>query len=76
MVMQTVLEREKTTDYTLAWDESYARDSRGRPVGWAMGWIEERNHPYFFVLNIEGTRGAVTLLRKILTQQGFFKGVK
>lgn len=75
-VMQTVLEREKTPNYTLAWDEAYARDSAGRPVGWAVGWIEERNHPYFFVLNIDGASGAEALMRKILTQQGFFKGVK
>lgn len=85
-VMRTVMEREKTTNYTLAWSEAYTRDSAGRPLGWAIGWIEERHHPYFFVLNIGagvagGTGGefsgkAGDLMRKILTQQGFFKGVK
>lgn len=75
-VMKAVLEREKTQNYTLAWDESYARDSTGKPVGWALGWIVERNHVYLFVLNIDGASGAEALLRKILTQQGFFKGVK
>ncbi|TDW99530.1 penicillin-binding transpeptidase domain-containing protein [Dinghuibacter silviterrae] len=74
-VMRTVMEREKTTLYTLAWTENYTSDSTGHPVGWALGWIEERNHPYFFVLNIDGDKGAGVLMRKILTQQGFFKGV-
>jgi beta-lactamase class D len=75
-VMKTVMEREKTTLYTLAWTENYAADSAGHPVGWVLGWIEERNHPYFFVLNTNGDKGAGLLMRKILTQQGFFKGVK
>jgi beta-lactamase class D len=74
-VMKTVMEREKTTLYTLAWTENYTRDSTGRPVAWVAGWVEERNHPYFFVLNTDGTAGAAVLMRKILTQQGFFKGV-
>ena len=78
-VMRTVMEREKTTNYTLAWSEAYTRDSTGAPLGWALGWVEERNHPYFFVLNVSGSGAqgkAGELMRKILAQQGFFKGVK
>jgi beta-lactamase class D len=78
-VMRTVMEREKTTNYTLAWTEAYTRDSTGAPLGWALGWVEERNHPYFFVLNIGGSGAegkAGDLMRKILAREGFFKGVK
>ena len=25
----------------------------GHALGWVVGWIEENQHPYFFVLNIE-----------------------
>jgi beta-lactamase class D len=78
-VMRTVMEREKTTNYTLAWSEAYTHDSTGAPLGWALGWVEERNHPYFFVLNIGGSGAegkAGELMRKILAQQGFFKGVR
>jgi beta-lactamase class D len=78
-VMQKVLEREKTTNYTLAWLEAYTGDSTGRPLAWVMGWVMERQHPYFFVLNYEGSNECglpEKLMRKVLTQQGLFKGVK
>ena len=78
-VMRTVMQRENTANYTLAWCDAFARDSTGQPVDWVLGWVEERRHPYFFVLNFSGSSACGKgegLMRKILTQQGFFKGVK
>jgi beta-lactamase class D len=56
---------------------------RGHFLGWAMGWVEENKHPYFFVLNIEtpdpnvDIRGiGLQLVKKILARQGFFQGTK
>jgi len=52
-----------------------------RHIGWVLGWIEENNHPYFFVLNIEsfkenfdmaGVRQKI--LKDILKHLGFFEG--
>jgi beta-lactamase class D len=58
------------------WDEK-----TGRHIGWLVGWIEENNHPYFFVLNIEShdknfDMGPVRLkmVKEILKDLGFFEG--
>jgi beta-lactamase class D len=46
-----------------------------------VGWIEENNHPYFFVLNLESpeknfdmTTVRMKILKGILKQLGFFVG--
>jgi beta-lactamase class D len=53
----------------------------GHSLGWIVGWIEENQHPYFFVLQIEhpsktfdiaGVR--LKLLKDILRHYGFFEG--
>ena len=53
----------------------------GHPSDGVVGWIEENNHPYFFVLNIESPNpdfdiGTVRrkMLNDILGYLGFFKG--
>ena len=54
-----------------------------RQIGWVVGWIEENNHPYFFVLNFESKDKNVDMvtlrmkiLKGILSQLGFMKGAK
>jgi beta-lactamase class D len=56
----------------------------GKAIGWALGWIEENRHPYFFVVNLDmdgdirqdtGLIG-LEIARKILRQMGFFGGTK
>lgn len=58
------------------WDEK-----TGKHIGWLVGWIEENEHPYFFVLNIESRdrnfdMGPVRLkiVKDILKDLGFFEG--
>ncbi len=56
----------------------------GKAISWALGWIEENRHPYFFVVNLDRD-GAVPqdtdmiglgIARKILREMGFFAGTK
>jgi beta-lactamase class D len=44
---------ENNTNYRLAYKTGWGYTERGHGLGWVAGWIEENNHPYFFVLNIE-----------------------
>jgi beta-lactamase class D len=72
---------ENETTYKLSYKTGWGRNERGDHLAWLVGWIEENNHPYFFVLNFEsadpnadipGIR--MKILKGILTQLGFFKG--
>lgn len=82
-VVRSAMIRESNSRYDLAYISGEALDSGDRKVGWVVGWVEESVHPYFFVLNIEGSgpgtdlsATGVDLMRKILVSEGFFKGVK
>jgi len=82
MVKQAMLWESKvkySLSYKTGWGISNA--NTGRQQGWIVGWIEENNHPYFFVLNFEtNDRNAdiaairMDILKKCLTQMGFFEG--
>ena len=60
----------------------WGRDTiTNRNIGWMLGWIEENNHPYFFVLNLETHDAGIDMvkvrmkiLKDILKQLGFFDG--
>lgn len=54
-----------------------------RNIGWVVGWIEENEHPYFFVLNLESSDKEfdmvtvrMKVLKEILAHLGFMKGNK
>jgi len=60
------------------WDSTHKRH-----VGWVVGWIEENQHPYFFVLNLQSPDPAfdmmsvrMKILKDILNHMGFMKGKK
>ncbi len=72
---------ENNTNYRLAYKTGWGFDEKGNNIGWITGWVEENNHPYFFVLNIEspeknfdmvGVR--MKILKDILKKLGFFEG--
>jgi len=52
------------------------------PSFWIVGYVEENKHPYFFVMHLETkntqfhNESVVSLLKSILLQQGFLKGVR
>jgi beta-lactamase class D len=72
---------ENTTTYRLAYKTGWGRKENGDHLAWVVGWVEENNHPYFFVLNFESPDpGAdipkirMDILKGILKQLGFFEG--
>ena len=73
--------QEKNSNYSLSYKTGAALTANGHSLGWIIGWIEENQHPYFFVLQIENpsrdfamraTR--IKLLKDILKHYGFFEG--
>ena len=54
----------------------------GKNTAWVLGYVEENQHPYFFVLNTKAKKSTnltdnnINLLKKILLQQGFLKGTR
>ena len=72
---------ESNSNYRLGYKTGWGFTKNNHAIGWVVGWIEENNHPYFFVLNIESPEknfdmGPVRLkkLKDILKEQGFFEG--
>lgn len=72
---------ENTTMYRLAYKTGWGRKENGNHLAWSVGWIEENNHPYFFVLNFESSDAnadipaiRMKILKGILRQLGFFEG--
>ncbi len=72
---------ENETTYRLAYKTGWGRKENGNHLAWMVGWIEENNHPYFFVLNLESADAnadipaiRMKIIKGILTQLGFFKG--
>ncbi len=72
---------ENNTNYKLAYKTGWGNNEQGHHIGWTIGWVEENNHPYFFVLNIESPDPdfdmitiRMKMLKDILKQLGFFEG--
>ncbi|MGQ0738132.1 MAG: penicillin-binding transpeptidase domain-containing protein [Bacteroidota bacterium] len=72
---------EDNANYRLGYKTGWGFTERGHALGWIVGWIEENNHPYFFVLNIESPEKKfdmkpvrIKMLKDILKQLGFFEG--
>jgi beta-lactamase class D len=75
--------RESNTKYRMGYKTGMGYTEAGHLLGWVVGWIEENNHPYFFVLNLESADRNVEMstfrmkmLTDILDQLGFRKGEK
>lgn len=80
-MVQRAMLMESNTMYRLAYKTGTGTAPNGNTINWMIGWVEENNHPYFFVLNTESSAGNVLqperrkqLLTDILTVLGFFKG--
>ncbi len=74
---------ENNANYKLSYKTGWGTTENGNQLGWIIGWIEENRHPYFFVLNIESPNKSIDMpgirikmLKDILTQYEFFKGIK
>ncbi|MDE1192275.1 MAG: penicillin-binding transpeptidase domain-containing protein [Arachidicoccus sp.] len=79
-IVQNLMLKENNTMYSLSYKTSVHYDSKGRKIGWLLGWIEENRHVYFFVINAQGdsmTEAAlVKTLKEILVYKEFMKGDK
>ncbi len=72
---------ENNSNYRLGYKTGWGFTENGHSIGWIVGWIEENNHPYFFVLNIESPDKdfdmwavRMKMLKDILKELGFFEG--
>ena len=74
---------ESNTKYSLSYKTGwgFSSDNPKIHLGWVVGWIEENNHPYFFVLNFESRDPEadirtvrMDILKGILKKLGFFEG--
>lgn len=82
-LVREMMQQEQNTQYSLSYKTGwYIADSK-QSVGWVTGWVEENQHPYFFVLLVRSADPAadmktirLKILRNILTHYGFFKGDK
>ena len=81
--VKRVMKVEDTPEYRLAYKTGWTGwDERtGRHIGWMVGWIEENNHPYFFVLNLESKdrdfdmqQARLAILKGILKKKDFMQG--
>lgn len=72
--------KEDNANYKLSYIVS--SDSTANNAAWVVGYVEENKHPYFFVLNTNALKSDslvqknVQLLKQILLQQGFLKGLR
>lgn len=69
--------------YRLSYKTGWGQKENGNQLGWIVGWIEENNHPYFFVLNLESKEKdfdmvtiRMKILKDILKHLGFLEGKK
>lgn len=72
---------ESNTNYRLGYKTGWGFTEKGDNIGWVVGWIEENNHPYFFVLNIQSPdkdfdmwNVRMKMLKDILKELGFLEG--
>jgi beta-lactamase class D len=72
---------ENNANYRLGYKTGWGFTEKNHAIGWIVGWIEENNHPYFFVLNLESpdkdydmSKVRMKMLKDILKELGFFEG--
>ena len=81
-IVKKVMLQENNANYKLSYKTGLGNNEKGDGIGWIVGWIEENQHPYFFVLNVEAPHNTdisslrLTMLKGILRQLGFFEGKK
>ncbi len=81
IVKQAML-RESNSNYQLSYKTGWGFSENGNAIGWVVGWIVENNHPYPFVLNVEGPPNTdmatvrTNIVVGALKQLGFLEGKK
>jgi beta-lactamase class D len=80
-IVKKLMLQENNANYKLSYKTGWGFKENGNAIGWMTGWIEENQHVYFFVLNVEGPHNTdmtirTQILKSILKQLGFFEGKK
>ena len=82
-IVHRMMLQEDSAQYKLSYKTGWGFLPNGNPLGWAVGWIEENKHVYFFALNLESKdhkadigKMRLQILKSILKQLGFFEGKK
>ena len=72
---------EDNTEYKLSYKTGWGQNEKSNHLAWAVGWLEENRHPYFFVLNFESADPnadirtiRLKILKGILQQLGYMQG--
>ena len=80
-IFKKMIVKEDNASYKLSYIKG--SDSTQFSASWLLGYIEENKHPYFFVMhlqpknrNVVDSINSVGILKSILLQQGFLKGLR
>ncbi|OQY96424.1 MAG: class D beta-lactamase [Sphingobacteriales bacterium UTBCD1] len=80
-IVKKAMQVESNSNYKISFITGHYLNDKGNNIGWITGWIEENQHPYFFVLNIQasGLQSDISgirirLLKDILKHLGFMEG--
>lgn len=79
-IVKRVMLQVSNASYQLSYKTGWGFLPNGKSLGWVVGWIEENKHPFFFVLNIEGSHEMdmksvrLNILNSVLKQEGFLEG--
>ena len=79
-IVRDVMLMENGTRYKLSYKTGTGYDEEHNYIGWAVGWIEENRHVYFFVTLVKtpekniDQNAKVNITKGILRKLGFFKG--
>ncbi len=82
-VVRELMLKEDNTLYKFSYMTAPATNNKNQPTAWVCGWIEENLHVYFFTCIVNSNdpgkdleKTGLSIVRKILTSKGFFKGEK
>jgi beta-lactamase class D len=82
-IVRNMMVMESNANYRLSYKAGRGYKEDGHILDWIVGWVEENNHLYFFVLNLESANPVtfaagirILILKDILRQMGFFEGKK
>lgn len=82
-LVRDIMLQEDNSNYILAYKTGWGKTEAGNDLAWAVGWIEENRHPYFFALNLESKQPEADIpavrkriLMAILKDLGFLEGKK
>jgi beta-lactamase class D len=80
-LVKNMMKREDNANYKLSYKTGWGFTENNHAIGWNTGWIEENNHPYFYVLQLESTdhdyrmnEVREKMLKDILHHYGFMEG--